>query len=212
MSLRFFVALLAVVAGSQAGAHPLELQGQPRFGLNGRYVWDLKLANGMTTHWETSEGSTGAVQDGQSEWFQHGRSLGRRRVELEASKLGMMAIVQRTEAEDNAAYAIQADAPEIDALSEKLNALLDRFSAECSRLPEEKQAACSGKYEPQVQVLQEKIYAQKDKVTRKTNSVSAVCTHLNLRLRNGRLTGTASNCGSEGDIAVTGTYKPIAAK
>ncbi|HJW54681.1 MAG TPA: hypothetical protein VJ577_05345 [Burkholderiaceae bacterium] len=212
MSTRLFVALLAIAALSEAGAHPLELQGRPRSGLDGSYVWNLKLANGMTTRWETSVGKTGAVQDGESEWFRHGRSIGKRRVELEANKVGMMAIVQRSEAEDNAAYAIQNDTPELDALSDEFNALLDKISAECSSLPEEKQASCSGKYEQRVQALQNKMYAQKDAVARKSNSVSAVCTRLNLRLRDGTVSGTASNCGPEGDVPVTGTYRSVAAK
>ncbi|MGE5486169.1 MAG: hypothetical protein ACM3PQ_00035, partial [Methanosarcina sp.] len=169
-------------------------------------------ANGMSTHWETADGKSGAVQDGQSEWFRNGRSLGKRRVELEASKVGMMAIIQRTEAEDNAAYAIQNDTPALDALSEKLNALLDKISAECSSLPEIKQAACTGKYDTQVQALQDKMYAQKDAAARKANSVSAVCTRLNLKLRDGQVSGTASNCGSEDDVAVSGTFRPVAAK
>ncbi|RZI40809.1 hypothetical protein EGT07_21150 [Herbaspirillum sp. HC18] len=211
-SIRFIAVLLAVAALCEAGAHPLELSGKPRNGLYGSYVWELKLANGMTTRWETSDGRAGAIQDGQSEWFQHGRPLGRRPVALFASKMGLLANVQRTEAEDNAAYAIQNDTPELDALSEKFNALLDKISAECSSLPEVKQAACTAKYEPQVQALQNRIYAQKDAVDRKANGVSAVCNQLDLKVRDGQVSGIASNCGSSGDIAVTGTYRSVAAK
>lgn len=213
LRIRIIIGVLAVGALADAGAHPLELSNaRPRHGLNGSYVWDLKLANGMTTHWQTADGKTGAVQEGQSEWFYNGRPLGRRRVELEASKIGMMAIIRRTEAEDNAAYAIQNDTPDQDAISARLDALLDKITAECSRLPEVRQAACSQKYEPQVQALQDKLYAQKDAAARKANSVSAVCTRLNLRLRDGQVSGIASGCGTDGDIAVTGSYRPVAPK
>lgn len=184
----------------------------PAVRVGGDYVWELKLANGMTSRWKTSVGTGGAALAGQSEWFQGGKALGTRKVELESASYGLQATVQRTEAEDNAAYEIQNNTPEGDATADKLNALLDKITEECSKVPEEKQAACSQKYEGQMEALQKKMYAQKDTTAKKANSVSAVCSELKLKVRDGKVTGTGSNCGGADNVAVTGTFKPVSAK
>lgn len=210
--IRLIVALLAVAALASARAHPLELQGGPRIALSGSYVWDLTLANGITTHWETAPGTAGAVLAGYSEWYQRGKPLGSRRVELETSNEGLLATVERTPAETNAAHALENDTPELDALSEQYNALLDRISGECGSLPDNRQAACSTKYQARVDTLQRQMYAQKDAAAKKTARANAVCTQLRLKLREGRVTGSASNCGQDGEVAVTGTYRPMTQK
>lgn len=184
----------------------------PAVRVGGDYVWELKLANGMTSRWKTSVGTGGAVLAGQSEWFQGGKPLGTRKVELESASYGLQATVQRTEAEDNAAYEIQNKPSESDNTAEQLSALLDKITEECSKLPDNKQAACSQKYQGQMDALQKKLYDQRDTTAKKAAGVSAVCSELKLKVRDGKVTGTGSNCGGANDVAVTGTFKPAAKK
>ena len=204
-------AVLALAALPAAAGVPFALENRrPQQQLSGPYVWDLKLANGMTAHWETVDANkiNPGEQVGQSEWFHNGHPIGKRRVELQPSKLGMLAQLARTEDEDVAAYEIGRNTPALDAAEEQFNALLDKINAECSRLPEARQAACTGKFDAQVQALQARVYAEKDAVARKQDAVSAVCTEVNMRLRDGQVSGTASNCGAPGEVAVSGTYRP----
>ncbi|XXF77381.1 hypothetical protein P2318_30665 [Myxococcaceae bacterium GXIMD 01537] len=181
--------------------------------ITGNYLWDLKFSNGMTARWKTSPGQSGALLEGDSEWFKQGKPLGARKVTIAPALKGVHATVERTAEENSAATATMDQNPNFDAQAAKLNTLLDKMNNECSKLPDAKQPACSAKYTAQIDELQKKMYAELDAASQKASTMTAVCDALDLSVDNGRVTGKATQCGGDtAELTVTGTFKPTGAK
>ncbi len=174
----------------------------------GDSVWELKLANGMTTRWQVKAGETGMV--GTSEWFKGGKSLGTRGVTLEPGSEGLRAGLELTEEELAAATEAQESTAQSPAQAE-YNALLEKIQAECGSQPAQAQIACFQKHTAKLEALQAKLEEQGN--AEQSRSVSALCDELRLEAKDGQVNGYAVKCrGSTGQVKVTGTYRTAASK
>ncbi len=182
--------------------------------IQGSYEWDLKLANGMTTRFTASMAEDGHTLSGQSEWNHQGKSLGKRVVVVSTDgEQGVRVDVETTEEESNAAgKALESGSVDMDALSKKMDALMQKSMAECAKGTQEQQATCQDKYRVQMEALTNEAMAQTEATVKAAQSVTAACSELKLKAVGGQVSGTAHNCGGAGVVKVTGTYKALPAK
>lgn len=168
-------------------------------------VWDLKLANGLTTRWKVEQAADGSTLLGQSEWFEKGKSLGTRPITITMSGTEAQATVGASEAEAQALnQSAEASAANMEAIGKKMDALMKKVDAECSKLAAEKQTACHEKYAPQMQALTQQMSGGPAPEA----PSSPVCTELTLKAVAGKVTGTGSNCAGNSGVQVSGTFKP----
>ena len=202
------VLLLAALACGHAHAQKLTLSPLSAPALAGRHIWDLQLANGMRSRWETADGKAGALQDGQSLWYRAGELLGSRALRLFASRGAYLAEVTPSREERDMAADLAAF-PELDEALARLAALTDRIAAECGD-PDtargDAQLRCVAPFEARIHGAQQAVAAQRAAREAKLHAVGAACSRLRLRIDNGAVTGMATCQGREG-ISVTGTLR-----
>lgn len=181
--------------------------------IRGDYEWALQLANGMTTRWTVEMGEDGASLHGLSEWFEKGQPVGTRSVVIALKGQEARASVGLSGDETQAMSQSYADsATDMEALGKKMEAVMQKMQAECSKVPPARQEACTAKYQAQMEAFTQQVSANMEQAQKSASTVSRVCTDLRLQAVGGKVTGTADNCAGQNGVKVSGTYKPGSGK
>jgi hypothetical protein len=185
-------------------------RSKPALIIRGDTVWELQLANGLTTRW-TVESRNGRTLVGQSEWFEKGKSLGTRPVVVNLSGDDARASVGPSEEENRAAeQRVAAGSAGVQDTAKRMEALVQKMQTECASAPSNQRQECFGKYKAEMEAINKGFAAAKS--TSAPSSTSTVCSKLNLKAVGGKLTGTADNCAGSNGVQVSGTYKPGSGK
>ncbi|HEY5801314.1 MAG TPA: hypothetical protein VIT92_13905, partial [Burkholderiaceae bacterium] len=191
-----------VLAALLLGSAPLHAQplARPSGHLAGDFIWELKLANGLTSRWTTTQGRAGAVADGSSVWLRDGVPVGPARDVMVLVGAGhYLAKVDLAGDEASRAYAARTDTPELEAVRARHSAVMDKSIAECGTGADEK-PGCAARYSGQIDKLGAQIVALEAVLEKKALAVSAVCTRLKLRLQGMAITGTADHCAGQDNV------------
>lgn len=188
-------------------------RSRPALSVRNDAVWELKLANGLTTRWRVERVEGGSGLTGDSEWFQNGKSLGTRPVLITLSGDKAFAMVGSTKEEVQAAEkAAAASSADIGDIAKAMEAAIKRMEAECGKLPSEQQEECGARYQAEFEAINQRFAEGQQQAEVTMESLATVCRELNLKTAGGKVTGTADKCPKGDGVRVSGTWKAATAK
>lgn len=179
----------------------------PAINVVGTYEWGLKLANGMSlkalTRTDPEDGFAG-----DAEWFDQGKSLGKRRVRITGSADAPRLEFERTDAElQQLQERLQASAAKVDTegIMKQVSVLTEKMQKECMGLPTAQMTPCIQKYQQQMQKLTAPLREASSEMNADSDIHPNACLTMSLELKGGKLTGTGRGCRTTAPVDVTGT-------
>lgn len=193
-----------LIAVAPVSAIPLHL---PAINVVGAYEWSLKFANGLTM-----KGVTRTDQDGDfggdAEWFDQGKSLGKRHVRVSGSAASPKLTVERTTEElQQLQDRLRASSEKVDTegIMKKVSALTEKMQKECMGLPSAQMKPCIEKHQKEIQLHTAPLRGASVEMQAATAVHPNGCLTIELELKAGKLTGTGLGCRSTTPVDVTGT-------
>lgn len=189
----------APVSGSSTHLPALEVIGS--------YVWELQLRNGMTMKGETHT-TPGLRSSGTVEFFERGRSLGKREARVSGSADAWSLEIERTAEESQQLSARQQEGMkkvDTEGAMKRMQAISEKMQAECSKLPSAQMSSCFMKYQKAMEEAGKPLQQAADTLNADTLVHAGGCLRLELSVKAGKVSGEAEGCRKPGTVKVTGT-------
>jgi hypothetical protein len=178
----------------------------------GNYQWDLSLANGMKARVKASMSEGSPTLSGTSEWFgKDGKAQGTRPVMVDRTPDGFQVRVEHSAEETAAANKARGSISGSNSADQEkqLQDIQAKMQKECMTQPPDKMRPCMKKYMAQITAISQQMQGQAQAAQQKVAAATVGCDLLSLKVSGTQVTGKGNNCGTPGDVSLTGTVKAV---